>query len=196
MNDSDLNWLAFRYITGEMAETEVAAFEQSLAESQPAREAVAAAVRLAQAVTLCESAQTSASSGPIRAAATIPPATWRGRLVWALLGAAATVLFASGLQMWRDAKAPPNVVARNRPAAAENLSELALQWTAAGGFEFDAADNGSSERRSFDDSSDTGHGSLIMSELFDDVSAPDWLVAALSSEEHPPMMPPTQNPDG
>ena len=54
MNDSDLNWLAFRYIAGEMPDEELATFEQSLAESQPAREAVAAAVLLAQAVALAE----------------------------------------------------------------------------------------------------------------------------------------------
>ncbi len=196
MNDSDLNWLAFRYVSGEMPDAELATFEQNLAESQPAREAVAAAVLLAQAVALA--ADTAA--GPQRELVTAGPAlrrpTWRGRLAWALAGAAASLLFVGGLQMWRDARVPANAVARNRPAAAEDLNGLALQWTAAGEFDFDVADNGNSERRDVDDSSDTSRANLAMSELFEDITAPDWLLAAVSSEQPSPMMPPTQNPDG
>jgi hypothetical protein len=196
MNDSDLNWLAFRYVAGEMPDVELATFEQSLAESQPAREAVAAAVLLAQAVTLAENT----AAGPQRDLVPAGPAlrrpTWRGHLAWALVGGAASLLIVGGLQMWRDMRAPANAVARNRPATAEDLSGLASQWTAAGEFDFDVADNGSSERRDVDDSSDASRTNLAMSELFEDITAPDWLLAAVSSEQPSPMMPPPQNPDG
>jgi hypothetical protein len=196
MNDNDLNWLAFRYVAGEMPDAELAAFEQSLAESQPAREAVAAAVLLAQAVALAEGTSADAPHELVTAGSTFRQPTWRGRLAWALVGAAASLLFAWGLQIWRDARLPPNAVALNRPANAQDLNGLAVQWTAVGEFDFDATDNDGFEHREFDDSSDAAHASSATSELFEDITAPDWLVAAVSSEQRLPMMPPTQNPDG
>ena len=48
--DEDLDLLAFRYIAGELTPAESEAFEQRLADDQAAREAVARAVDLAQAV--------------------------------------------------------------------------------------------------------------------------------------------------
>lgn len=51
MNERDeLNWLAFRYVAGELDEAEMQAFESRLAAEQDAREAVARAVALAQCV--------------------------------------------------------------------------------------------------------------------------------------------------
>ncbi len=44
----DLDWLAFRYISDELAESERDSFEQMLAEDQAAREAVACAMEQAQ----------------------------------------------------------------------------------------------------------------------------------------------------
>ena len=46
----DLDWLAFRYISNEMTGAEAESFEQRLADDQSAREAVARAVDLSQAV--------------------------------------------------------------------------------------------------------------------------------------------------
>jgi hypothetical protein len=51
---SDLDWLAFRYVAGELNESEAEAFEQRLAEQQPAREAVASAVEIVETVTAAE----------------------------------------------------------------------------------------------------------------------------------------------
>jgi hypothetical protein len=48
--DSELAWLAFRYITGELAPAEAAEFEVRLESDQAAREAVAAMVELAAMV--------------------------------------------------------------------------------------------------------------------------------------------------
>lgn len=48
--DNDLNWLAFRYVAGELDDAESAAFEQRLDADQRAREAVASAVGLVGAI--------------------------------------------------------------------------------------------------------------------------------------------------
>jgi hypothetical protein len=50
----DRDWLAFRYIAGELNSEESAAFEAELETSQVAREAVARAVDLSQAIALAE----------------------------------------------------------------------------------------------------------------------------------------------
>lgn len=55
--ESDREWLAFRYIAGEVSQEEAAAFELELETSQSAREAVARAVELSQAVAIAESQQ-------------------------------------------------------------------------------------------------------------------------------------------
>jgi hypothetical protein len=192
MSDSDLNWLALRYVTGEMADAELAAFEETLADSQPAREAVAAAVLLAQAVVLAERTPASVTTAGL----TVGRPSWRGRLAWALVGAAASLLLAGGLQLWREARQAPNPVGHHQSAGVDDLSNLAIQWTAAGDFEFDVADNGGSERRDFDDSAAEGRGAFTIADLFEDLAAPDWLLTAVSSETRSPMAAPMQNPDG
>jgi len=47
---AELEWTAFRYIAGELSPADVAEFEQRLALDQNAREAVASAVQMAEAV--------------------------------------------------------------------------------------------------------------------------------------------------
>jgi hypothetical protein len=54
-NTNDLNWTAYRYVSGEMADGELAAFEQQLADDQQARDAVVNAVKLMDAVAVAES---------------------------------------------------------------------------------------------------------------------------------------------
>src|SRR4051812_46731911 len=54
--DSDVSWLAFRYVSGEMGRDEAEAFEGRLDQDQGAREAVAEAVALAAAVAQVEPA--------------------------------------------------------------------------------------------------------------------------------------------
>ena len=50
LKNDELDWLAFRYIAGEMSAEEADVFEARLAVEQDAREAVASAVQLSQAV--------------------------------------------------------------------------------------------------------------------------------------------------
>ncbi len=195
---ADLDWLAFRYLSGEMTAEEHAAFEENLAESQPAREAVAAAVLLAQAVALTEKSWpdgTRAELVPARLAARGP--TWRGRLGWALAGAAASLFIGWGLQLWRDSSRAPNLVAQNRPVNHEDLSALARQWTVAGDFDPENADDENADHRGVEDPMGEGQSLLVLAaDLFDDLVAPDWLLSAVSSGEKLPMSPPMHNPDG
>ena len=60
--DSDLSWLAFRYVAGEMDRDEAEAFESRLDQDQSAREAVAEAVALAGAIARLEPATSRPSS--------------------------------------------------------------------------------------------------------------------------------------
>jgi hypothetical protein len=195
---SDLDWLAFRYVAGEMTADELTAFEENLAESQPAREAVAAAVLLAQAVALAEKSQPhSGRAELVPASLTKRGPTWRWRLTWALSGAAASLLLAGGLQLWRDSIRAPNSVAQNRPADHEDLSALALQWTVAGDFDSESADDENAGRRGSEEPLGEGQPPLALAgDLFDDLAAPDWLLSAVSSGERLPMSPPMHNPDG
>ena len=193
---ADLDWLAFRYVSGEMTAEEHAAFEENLTESQPAREAVAAAVLLAQAVVLAEKSQPDSGRAKlVPASLTKRGPTWRWRLTWALVGGAVSLLLAWGLQFWRDSSRAQNVVGQYRPTGHEDLSALALQWTAAGGFDIGNADDGSPDRES-EEPTIEGHAPFaIAADLFDDLAAPDWLLSAISSGEALPM-PPMHNPDG
>ena len=195
---ADLDWLAFRYVSGEMAAEEHAAFEENLAESQPAREAVAAAVLLAQAVGLAEKSQADGARAELVPASRLARGPmWRGRLGWALAGAAASLFIAWGLQLWRDSSRAPNLVAQNRPADHEDLSALARQWTVAGDFDPENADDENADRRGAEVPMGEGQSPLaIASDLFDDPVAPDWLLSAVSSGEQSPMSPPMPNPDG
>lgn len=99
--DRDLAWLAFRYVAGELGETQAAVFERRLGEDQVARESVAEAVLIAGAV--------SRVAGSVRR-----DSRNRKRV---LIAAAVTVLLASTLI----------VSQRTSPLASEKA--LALAWS-------------------------------------------------------------------
>jgi len=65
MNEQDdLNWLAFRYVAGELDDAETQAFEARLETDQPAREAVAQSVALTQSVAIAAGANHPSRSEP------------------------------------------------------------------------------------------------------------------------------------
>ena len=78
----DLDWLAFRYVAGEMPAAELSAFEDRLADDQPAREAVARAAQLAQTVAL-------AAAPPQVLPAAADRSSWLQPAAWMSMGAAA-----------------------------------------------------------------------------------------------------------
>jgi hypothetical protein len=85
----ELDWLAFRYVAGELTPKEAGAFEERLASDQAAREAVARAAALGMEV---------AEARPTVARTRGFAATVLGPLAWASLGAAASLAVWSMLQ--------------------------------------------------------------------------------------------------
>lgn len=112
----ELNWLAFRYVANELSGDERDAFELRLVEEQAAREAVAAAVELSQAVLLVE-------ESAVRPAPA--PRSWRLAAAWMSLGACVclAVVFA-GRFFDRDVESD-----RMAMFAAESPEELASLWS-------------------------------------------------------------------
>jgi hypothetical protein len=180
MGQNDHDWLAFRYVAGEMTVEEAAEFECLLSENQPAREAVAAAVQLSQAVELA-----ARNARPDRQEVVPAPRghralTWRQRLVWASIGAAASLLVAWGLQSWRDA-------GRHAPPAHEDLAGLAVQWRAAGDYDADDDEVGAMNDREPLESTADARPNAAVHDPLDDLAAPDWLLAAVGEKNMPPM---------
>lgn len=110
------DWLAWRYVAGELTEEEARAFERQLADEQPARESVAEAVELWQAI--------AAAAQPPCVAPVMPASVWdriRRPAGWISVGAAACLALVLGIQ---TISPPANDMAGNDPAA----TELALAW--------------------------------------------------------------------
>ena len=117
--DEELDWLAFCFVTGELSGDERSSFECRLSEDQSAREAVARAVELMQAISL---AQTHEDAQPVLVTNGRRTTTWPRRLAWMSVGAsAALVLVAAWLQFDAIARlfSPPPV----------DRQELAEVWS-------------------------------------------------------------------
>jgi len=103
-----LDWLAFRYIAGEMTVAESTVFEERLGSDQAAREAVAAAVELVGALAACDPADQveveigTRSGDPVGLAgpsSTVRP-SWRVMASWAVGGAIACLALAAVVDHW------------------------------------------------------------------------------------------------
>src|SRR5207253_583735 len=94
----ELDWQAFCYLSGEVNAAEAEQFESRLADEQAAREALARAVELTQAVAAAES-QTDVAFVPVRRSA----ADWSARVSWMAVGGLAAVLLAI---LWSGAIGP------------------------------------------------------------------------------------------
>lgn len=112
----ELDWQAFRYIAGEMNAVEQERFEELLGEDQPARDAVAAAVELAQASTLALSTASPSLAWPPAWRKAEPSKRWMG---WVVGVAACLALVAAWLAL------------REAPVQSASLQSeaLALQWS-------------------------------------------------------------------
>ncbi|MFO0960072.1 MAG: hypothetical protein U0800_21990 [Isosphaeraceae bacterium] len=97
---AELDWIAFRYLAGDLSEAERLAFDERMADDQQAREALAAAVELAGAVRLAEAGRKQL------------PAAWPR---WAVLAAAASIVAAFWLA--------------SAPTARTSAGEVALAWS-------------------------------------------------------------------
>jgi len=132
----DLNWLAFRYVAGELSAEEEQRFEERLALDQSAREAVEEAVKLIDALHV-------AAADLPGIAASVPASAPRIRRI-ALAGSVATAVLIGGLVWlaWTQgmlSRSPSNVPiaethSENRSQRGENSAGidgdhlLALTW--------------------------------------------------------------------
>lgn len=112
--ENDRDWLAFRYIAGELTGEDAAAFEAELATSQVAREAVARAVELTQAIAIAESHDVELVESATRMARR---KAWVYGIGW--IGAGAAAASVAGVVWW------------NIQGPAMGTSELAEKWTQA-----------------------------------------------------------------
>ncbi|MBX6311987.1 MAG: transposase [Isosphaeraceae bacterium] len=116
---TDLPWLAFRYVCGELDDRESAAFEARLDHDQAAREAVAEAVELIGAVV----------SAPRGLAGTVPVLSRRQR--WGRVLAASVLAAAAcwgGLAVSRLFRSNTPTVADSLPSSRSD-GEVALTWS-------------------------------------------------------------------
>jgi len=120
----DLDWQAFRYVAGEMSSDEAAVFERRLADDQSAREAVADAVELAQALaTLGPEAREDTRPVP-KARLGSGKRTWRRRAVWTVAGTAACVALIVTSWLYRGGETAQSTDL--------SLEQLALLWSQIG----------------------------------------------------------------
>lgn len=156
---AELDWLAFCYVAGEMSAEEFEGFEDRLATDQVAREAVAGAVKLSQAVAL-------ASAVPNVRTVSLPDSQdgrWRRRTGWTVVSAVAACLaLMLTLNAWQH---PDPIDLQMADAEASRLVEVWVE-SQAGTDDQDALPlNG--------DLDDVGD---------DDLSVPDWLLAAVATD--------------
>jgi hypothetical protein len=122
LQPNDLAWDAFRYAAGEMDAAEAAQFEERLAVEQPAREALAAAIELAQVSCLAMS-----GTGILPVPSTSMPSPKRKRnWLWPALGAAACLaavacVAALGVGDWN--------AHRELARSQAKQNELAARWS-------------------------------------------------------------------
>ena len=163
-SQTELDWLAFRYVADELSSAERDEFELRLATDQSAREAVAAAVELLANVHRAEVtviAETAAVSNPVVHQAGRPVLRTSGRRGGAWVVATAVALVAAVLlapQAWFGSSSEEQ---RDR-------QELATLWT-----ESSAEPNDSWS----EDSSDE-----VAGEDDDEALVPGWMLAALSDQ--------------
>lgn len=107
-HNDELDWIAFRYVAGDMADGEAAAFEERLATTQPAREAVARAAELTQVVARAERPR--------------PRRVWRHVAGWAAAAAALGV----GVWLVRPSDPPTQTASLDRASLAELWARVQL----------------------------------------------------------------------
>ncbi len=162
--DSELDWQAFCYVAGEMADDERASFEACLADDQAAREAVARAVELVQATALAESCEAVAAPAPRSPAKFTRRTSWPRRLAWMGIGASAALVLAAVALNW-DA-----ISARFAPPSVDR-GELAAVWSQT-----------RDEIRQIVQAEPVEFPPVMETEFVSDESLPSWITAAVFSE--------------
>ena len=168
----ELNWLAFRYVAGEMSADECAEFETRLADDQAAREAVASAVELTQTMA-CAANDSFDIAAPEIVVRKRGRAVRGRRLLWVGLGAAACltlVVLLRGVFDVRDiADSNSNPTRRARDSQPQ---QLALVWSQTRQAE-ETGGEADEETMSADETANSEDRSM----------PPSWIVAAITELE-------------
>lgn len=161
LDAGDLAWLAFRYVADEMAGDELVSFEQLLLNDQRAREEVAKAVELTQAIATVPAEVSLPARSP----------SWSYRLSWMAVGTAACLAVVAALEFLKQSEAP----LASKPA--EDTQNLAAAWV---GSQHAFADESAS------DSTGEHSSEFVGTELAEhevatdeDMSVPGWVLAAV-----------------
>jgi hypothetical protein len=109
--ENDLDWLAFRYISGEMSVNEAGQFESLLADDQNARDAVVRAVELSQTILATQISPQSESIGFLSAVSK----SWMQHVTWISTSVAALLLIALALNF-------------HRPMSVSESDDIASAW--------------------------------------------------------------------
>jgi hypothetical protein len=164
----ELDWTAFCYAAGELSASDAAAFELRLADNQAAREALARAVEITQAVAAAETLQpvTLGTSGR---------STWGKRVAWMAIGAAASLLIA--LVASQMTGQPGQPIAGDDGQLAAAWSQTRQELSVASDADLWYSDHlDSMDRAAVGTSSTAGEASAGDLDL---ISTPDWLTAAV-----------------
>lgn len=186
----ELDWLAFRYLTGELSEAELAAFEARLGDEQPARDALAGAVELVQLVSAAEHL----GEMPMVASAAREAGLWR-KVAWTALVGGLVACCASVVLLLRfggGSEEPAAQTASGPAATSEELPAppqgLAAAWV-------ESLDQPVLPASLDPASGEPAAGELVAGELFEmsllgedpsaeEMGASDWMTAALSGMSH------------
>jgi anti-sigma-K factor RskA len=166
---SDLDWLAFQYVAGELSAIECEAFELRLADDQAAREAVARAVDLSGALASARSVITQPVSQ-------FPGVSLRWRRLAAAACVAALVILGVSLRLLQK-PATDDEVRQTGNANAQTTTEWVALWPS-------EADSDSDDvELSFNETEQ----SPMTDAPTDDLAVPSWMVAALEHDHDDPV---------
>lgn len=117
--ETDLDWLAFRYISGEMAVSEADQFESLLSDDQGARDAVVRAVELSQAIVAAQPSDQTSGQPPSIGLLSAVSSGWMKQLTWISTSVAALLVIALALNFGSRP---------SRPADSDDLAEAWVQF--------------------------------------------------------------------
>lgn len=160
---TELQWLAFQYIAGELGPEDSAAFESRLANDQAACEAVAGAVELAEMMALAENRV----AAPVAPVISKTKSAWTRRLTWMACSAAACLAFLLVVQPFSRSRLQSDSVV---VSGGSQSPELALAWAQTR----DAIVVGDSQ-----DAIDVGMSPETEMAMEDSISAPSWMLEAV-----------------
>jgi hypothetical protein len=184
----DLDWLAFRYVAGELADVEAADFEQRLSVDQPAREAVAAAVDLSQCVIAAGRQSTATNPHPALSqresdyarSVERPRSPYSLRAAgWLAAGVAAMLLVMAMVESVRIERTADPPLVRDSAASSREWS-LAARWSDIRERAAEVWDEPAPWR---DSNGVAARHDTSGDESTDELLSPDWLLAALVADD-------------